>query len=424
MSATPALPTPRRLPRWSELRPLLGFRAPAVGRTAKLAAAEDVLALRRLAARRTPRAAFDYVDGAAESETSLRRSRRAFRDVEFRPRVLRDVAEVDLSTTILGTPSALPVVLAPTGFTRMMHAAGEPAVVRVAEARGLPYALSTMGTTSIEDVRDAAPAARRWFQLYVWQDRGPTKELVGRAREAGYEALVLTVDTPVAGARLRDVRNGLTIPPKLTVRTLADMAVHPAWWLDLLTTEPLEFATLSDFDGTVAELINRMFDPSVTFDDLDWLRDQWDGPIIVKGIQGPDDAALAVERGADAIVVSNHGGRQLDRAPTPLLELPAVVETVGDRAEVYIDGGVLHGADVAAAVAAGARACLVGRVYLYGLMAGGQAGVDRALELLTDELRRTLQLLGVASVAELTPDHVRLPSSVVAPPAPARLAAW
>lgn len=400
----------RRIPRWGDVAPLLGVRRPRLSRAGRVAAAADILELRRLARGRAPRAVFDYVDGGAEQEVNLRRARRAFREVEFQPRVLRDVAKVDLTREILGRRAALPIVLAPTGFTRMMHTHGEPAVARVAAARGLPYALSTMGTTSPEELAAAVPEARRWFQLYVWQDRGASAELVERARDHGYDVLVLTVDNPVAGARMRDVRNGLTIPPQLTLTTLADMAMHPSWWLDLLTTEPLRFATMSSFGGTVAELTDRIFDPSVTIDDLAWLRERWDGPIVVKGVQTVADARLLVERGADALVVSNHGGRQLDRTPTPLLALPRIREAVGDEVELHIDGGVLSGADVVAAVAAGADAVLVGRAYLYGLMAGGEAGVDRAVAILADELRRTMQLLGVAAVDELTAEHVRLPA--------------
>jgi len=309
---------------------------------------------------------------------------------------------------VLGRPAALPLALAPTGFTRMMHHQGERAVVRVADEVGIPYALSTLGTTSIEDGAAAAPTARKWFQLYVWRDRGAGKELVERAQAAGYEALILTVDVPVAGARLRDVRNGLTIPPSLTVRTVLDAATHPWWWFNLLTTDPLAFASLSSWEGTVAELINSMFDPSLTPRDLSWLRETWSGPLIVKGIQHVDDARMVVDHGADAVVVSNHGGRQLDRAPTPLEVLPAVVDAVGDRAEVLVDGGVRSGADVVAAVALGARACLVGRAYLYGLMAGGERGVRRAVDILTSEITRTMQLLGTDSVSRLEPAHVRL----------------
>jgi L-lactate dehydrogenase (cytochrome) len=401
--------TVRRRPRWSELRPLLRPRAPSVdviGR--RLAAAGSIADLRRLARRRAPRAVFDYTDGGAGDELALRRSRDAFARIEFRPRVLHDVSAVDSSTTILGRDAAAPLVFAPTGFTRMMHTAGEPAVARVAARARIPYALSTMGTTSIEALAAAVPEGRRWFQLYLWRDRAASRDFVARARESGYEAIVLTVDTPVPGPRLRDVRNGLTIPPSLTARTLLDGAVHPAWWFDLLTTEPLEFASLHHFEGTVAQLVASLFDPAATMDDLVWLRSVWDGPLVVKGVLTVEDARAVVDAGADALVVSNHGGRQLDRATTPLEVLPAVVDAVGDRAEVYLDGGIMSGADVVAALAQGARAALVGRAYLYGLMAGGERGVARAAHILLGEIATTLALLGVTNVAELGPDHLRI----------------
>jgi L-lactate dehydrogenase (cytochrome) len=399
------------MPRWSELRELVRPRRPAGNATERrLAAAATVGDLREVARRRVPRAVFDYTDGAAGEEISLRRSREAFRRVEFRPSVLRDVSVVDASTTLLGARSALPLAFAPTGFTRLMHVEGELAVGRVAERAGIPHALSTMGTTSLEALAAEAPGARRWFQLYLWRDREASAALVERARAAGYEALVLTVDTPVAGPRLRDVRNGFTIPPALTLRTMANAARHPQWWVDLLTTEPLEFASLRSWQGTVAELVDRVFEPAATVADVRALRESWPGALIVKGVQGVDDARAVVDAGADAVVVSNHGGRQLDRAPTPLEQLPAVVQAVGDRAEVYLDGGILDGADVVAAVAFGARACLVGRAYLYGLMAGGERGVQRVVDLMSREMTRTMQLLGVTSVAELTPDRVRLRS--------------
>ena len=289
----------------------------------------------------------------------------------------------------------------------MMQHEGEPSVYRAATAAGLPYALSTVGTTGIEDLA-AAGDGRRWFQLYVWHDRDATMQLVERAKNSGYDALVITVDTPVAGARLRDVRNGLTIPPQLTVKTLADMARHPAWWFNLLTTGPLEFASLRSFDGTVAELIGQMFDPSVTFGDLATLRATWPHKLVVKGIQNTEDARAVVDLGADAVVVSNHGGRQLDRAPTPLELLPSVVEAVGDRAEVFVDTGIMHGGDLVAAVGLGATAGMVGRAYLYGLMAGGERGVARAIEILRTETTRTLQLLGVNSIDDVGPEHVTL----------------
>jgi L-lactate dehydrogenase (cytochrome) len=401
--------TARCRPRWSELKPMLRPRSVPLSPTERrLAAVASIPDLRLLARRRAPRAVFDYTDGAAGEEIGLRRSRQAYARVEFQPAVLQDVSAVDTSTMILGRPAALPLVFAPTGFTRLMHTDGEPAVARVAARTGIPYALSTMGTTSIERLVAAAPDGRRWFQLYLWRDRGASHDFVVRARESGYEALVLTVDTPVAGARLRDVRNGLTIPPSLSLRTLAEGALHPAWWFDLLTTEPLEFASLNRFEGTVADLVGRMFDPSVTIADLAWLRSVWDGPLIVKGIQTVVDARTVVDAGADAVIVSNHGGRQLARAPTPLEVLPAVVDAVGASAEVYVDGGILSGSDIAAAVACGARAALVGRAYLYGLMAGGERGVQRAADILREEVAGTLALLGVTRVSDLRRDHVRL----------------
>ncbi len=402
--------TERQIPRWSELRPLLRAKPIRLDPTERrLADALTIADLRRVARRRTPRSVFDYTDGAAEAEVSLRRARTLFRNLELRPSILHDVSAVDTTTTMLGKPAAVPFSFAPTGFTRMMHHEGERAVARVAERRGIPYALSTMGTTSIEDVAAAAPGARKWFQLYVWKDRSAGEDLMARARAAGFEALQLTVDVPVAGARLRDVRNGFSIPPALSVKTVLDAGTHPAWWLNLLTTAPLEFASLSTWDGTVAELLDALFDPTMTIADLEWLRATWDGPLVIKGIQTVEDARRVTDAGADAIVLSNHGGRQLDRAPVPLRLLPDVVEAVGDRTEVWVDTGILSGADVVAALALGADATMVGRAYLYGLMAGGERGVDRAAEILTREVRRTMALLGVRGVDELGPQHVRLP---------------
>jgi L-lactate dehydrogenase (cytochrome) len=394
--------TVRRLPRWSELRSILRPEPIQFGAGRRLAKAYTVGDLREIALKRIPRAVFDYVEGGADEEISIQRSLAAFRRVEFHPAVLRDVSAVDTSTTILGRPAALPLALAPTGFTRMMHHEGEPAVAQAAARAGIPYALSTMGNTSIEDLALRAPDTVKWFQLYVWRDRGHSKDLMDRARSAGYEALVLTVDVPVPGARLRDTRHGLTIPPALTLRTLLDGARHPAWWFNLLTTEPLQFASFGGGSPErLAGLSRGMFDPAVTFDDIEWMRQVWSGALVVKGIQSVADARQVVDRGVDAVVVSNHGGRQLDRAPVPLELLPEVVDAIGDRAEVLLDTGVRNGADIVAAVALGARACLVGRAYLYGLMAAGQAGVERATDILRDEFTRTLQLLGVRRVADL-----------------------
>jgi L-lactate dehydrogenase (cytochrome) len=413
------MPT-RRLPRLSELAPLLRPRPPELSITGRrLATVASIADLARVARRRAPRAVFDYTDGAAGNETTLARMRDTYRRVEFYPRVLQDVSSIDTTTTILGRHSALPLILAPTGFTRMMHTEGELAVGRVAARAGIPYALSTMGTTSIEALAEKTPNASLWFQLYLWRDRGAGRDFVERALAARYDTLVLTVDTPVAGPRLRDVRNGLTIPPSLSLATIADGAIHPRWWFDLLTTEPLQFASLTRFDGTVAELIGSMFDPGATIADVSWLREIWPGSLVIKGIQHRADALAVVDAGADGIVVSNHGGRQLDRAPVPLEQLPTILDAVGDRAEVYLDGGIMTGGDIVAAVALGARAALVGRAYLYGLMAGGEQGVEKAVTILGSEIRSTMALLGVASVSELGPHHVRLRDSTESLPPPA-----
>jgi L-lactate dehydrogenase (cytochrome) len=401
--------TSRRLPRPAELRPLVKLRPPELDPVERrLRAAHTIADLRSLARRRTPRAVFDYTDGAAESEITLNRARDAFAAIEFQPSVLRDVSALDTTVEVLGRTSAQPYAFAPTGFTRMMHHEGEPAVARVARRHRIPYALSTMGTTSIEETAAASGGGRLWFQLYVWRDRRAAEQLVRRAEAAGYEALVLTVDVPIAGARMRDVRNGLTVPPQLSLRTAGDMAMHPSWWFNLLTTRPLEFASLSHWSGTVADLLNSLFDPAMTLDDLAWIRSVWSGPLVVKGIQTVQDARRVVDAGADAVVVSNHGGRQLDRAPVPLRLLPEVVDEIGDQAEVWMDTGVMSGADIVAALALGADLVLVGRSYLFGLMAGGERGVDRAAQILSGEIARTMRLLGAPSVADLDRSHVRI----------------
>ncbi|HVV08824.1 alpha-hydroxy acid oxidase [Amycolatopsis sp.] len=401
--------TKRRLPKPGELKQILRPKPVQLNPTERrLGSAHTISDLRAVARRRTPRAVFDYTDGAAELEDSLRRARQAFRNVEFHPNVLRGVADVDTSVTILGNRSELPFAFAPTGFTRMMHHEGELAVARVAQRERIPYALSTMGTTSIEAVAKAAPDARKWFQLYVWRDHGAGRELMDRAWESGYDTLLLTVDTPVGGARMRDVRNGLTIPPTLTLRTFLDGATHPAWWVNLLTTEPLSFASLDSWDGTVAELINSLFDPTLSYDDLAWVRESWPGKLVVKGIQNADDARDVVKAGAEAVILSNHGGRQLDRAPTPLELLRPTLDAVGGSAEVWLDTGILSGGDIVAALAQGATTCLIGRAYLYGLMAGGERGVQRCVEILRTEIIRTMQLLGVRTISALQPSHATL----------------
>ena len=400
----------RQLPKRHDLAPLLKFKRPTLSaKQRRLAAALTIEDLRRIAKRRTPKAAFDYTDGAADGEVSLARARQAFGDVEFRPSILRDVSTVDTSREVLGERVALPFGIAPTGFTRMMQAEGEIAGATAAAAAGIPFALSTMGTTSIEDVAAAAPGGRHWFQLYMWKDRDRSMALVDRAAKAGYDTLLVTVDVPVAGARLRDVRNGMTIPPTLSPRTVANAIPRPAWWFNFLTTEPLAFASLDSWSGTVADLLDTMFDPTVTYDDLAWIRDQWPGKVVVKGVQTVDDARRLADAGIDAVLLSNHGGRQLDRAPVPFHLLPEVVQAVGAHhpgVEVHLDTGIMSGQDVVAAVAHGAHFTLVGRAYLYGLMAGGRDGVDRAIEILRGQVERTMRLLGVRTLDELEPGHV------------------
>ncbi|GBL22739.1 putative L-lactate dehydrogenase [Clavibacter sp.] len=403
----------RRIPRPSELAALLRFRKPILSaKRRRLSRALTIYDLRDIAKRRTPQAPFDYTDGAADQELSLVRARRTFEAIEFSPNILRDVSNVSSRIKMLGVEHSLPFGIAPTGFTRMMHTEGEIAGCTAAADIGIPYTLSTMGTRSIEDVASAASHGRNWFQLYMWKDRDRSISLIDRAKSAGFDTLVLTVDVPVAGARLRDVRNGMTIPPSLTSRTIINAIPRPAWWLNFLTTDPLKFASLDTWNGTVAELLDSMFDPTITFDDLKWIRKNWKGKLVVKGIQNVDDAKMSVTAGADAIILSNHGGRQLDRAPVPFLLLPEVKKKIGSKAEIHIDSGIMHGADIVAALAQGADFTWIGRAYLYGLMAGGRDGVDRAIEILSTQILRTMKLLGVRSISELRPSHVKVIQSL------------
>jgi isopentenyl diphosphate isomerase/L-lactate dehydrogenase-like FMN-dependent dehydrogenase len=399
----------RRFPNPKDLAQLMQFKVPTWNATERrLKEAHTIYDLRSIAKRRTPTAPFDYTDGSADQELSLARARQAFEDIEFQPRILRDVSDVDLSSTVLGKKTAMPFGIAPTGFTRMMQTEGEIAGCQAAEAAGIPFSLSTMGTRSIEEVAEAAPNGRNWFQLYMWKDRDRSMALVERAAAAGFDTLLLTVDVPVAGARLRDKRNGMTIPPALTLGTVINALPRPAWWMNFLTTDPLKFASLDSWNGTVAELLDTMFDPTVTFEDLRWIRQQWKGKLVVKGIQNVEDAKLAVKAGADAVILSNHGGRQLDRAPIPFHLLPETVKEIGKDAEVHVDTGIMHGADIIACIAKGATFTLVGRAYLYGLMAGGRDGVDKMISILQSDMVRTMKLLGVRSLTELEPGHVKI----------------
>jgi L-lactate dehydrogenase (cytochrome) len=403
--------TTRQLPRWSELREVVQFRRPRGGPTARrLSRALTVADLRKAATRTTPRSVFDYVDGAAEEEITAARNVAAYRRVVFRPDALRSVADPDTSVQVLGKRLPLPMVFGPTGYTRMMHHHGEAAVARVAEHFGVPYALSTVGSTSIEDVRSAAPGADLWFQVYYTSDEKLNASLLDRAQQQGYSTIVLTVDTSVSGMRLRDVVNGLTIPPTLTARTFLNMSRFPGWWFHKLTTGGIGFASLDAVEGnpTPGEVASMLFDPGLDFTSLDWLRRRWQGPILVKGLTTTSSAREVMERGADGVVVSNHGGRQLDRTAATLDVLPAIRAAVGPEATVLIDGGIRHGQDILAARALGADAVMLGRAYLYGLMAGGQDGVVRAYEILAEEYQRGMQLLGVRRSADLSERHVGL----------------
>ena len=390
---------------------LRGFQLDAVERA--LSRAANVGDLRRIARRRLPRGVFDYVDGAAEDELTMARNAAAFRDLEFRPRVLRNVAEIDTSTTLLGKPLAFPLVLAPTGFTRMVEPQGELAVARSAARADLPYTLSTMGTRSIEEVA-AVSDGSKWFQVYVWRDRGLVKDMIQRAAAAGYEAIMVTVDTAVLGNRERDVRRGFSLPPKIGLDTIIDGLLHFGWTWSFLRAEPIAFANVigESVEGgsdpvSLADFVNTQFDASLSWDDIAWFRSVWNGPIVLKGVQTVEDARLAADAGVQAVVLSNHGGRQLDGAPPPLELVAPVVEAVGDRIEVLCDGGVRRGSDIVKAVALGARACLIGRAYLYALGAGGERGVDHLLTQLRDGFRRTMALTGTTGVADLTPDLVQ-----------------
>ena len=397
----------RQLPKPSELLEFMQFKKPSLDFAGnRLQSALTIYDLRRIAKRRTPAAAFDYTDGAAEGELSMTRARQAFEDVEFHPGILTDVSTVDTTTKVLGGTSALPFGIAPTGFTRLMQTEGEIAGSGAAGAAGIPFTLSTLGTTSIEDVRRVNPNGRLWFQLYVMRQREISYGLVERAAKAGYDTLFFTVDTPIAGARLRDKRNGFSIPPQLSLKTVANAIPRPWWWYDFLTTPKLEFASLSSTGGTVGELLDAAMDPSINYEDLKEIRELWPGKIVIKGVQNVEDSKKLADLGVDGILLSNHGGRQLDRAPVPFHLLPEVVREVGKDTEVMVDTGIMNGADVVASLALGAKFTLIGRAYLYGLMAGGRRGVDRTIEILSEEVRRTMRLLQVSCVEELEPKHV------------------
>ena len=396
---------------WQNLRAVVRLERietdPVERRLRRAASVDD---LRAIARRRLPRGVFDYVDGGAEDELTLAANRAAFDATGFRPRVLRNVSAVDVSSKLLGEPAAYPLALAPTGFTRIVHPEGELAVARAAARAGLPYTISTLSTCSIEEVR-AVSDGRLWFQVYAWRDRGLVKEMVTRAAEAHYEALVLTVDTAVLGRRERDVRRGFALPPTIGPRTFVDGALHPQWTVSFLRSDPIRFANVLGRevgDGAapvvISEYINTQFDPALSWSDVEWLQAVWDGPIVIKGIQTVDDAAIAADLGVAAVALSNHGGRQLDGSPAPFSLVAPVVDAVAGRTAVICDGGIRRGSDIVKAVAAGAAGCMAGRAYLYALGAGGERGVERLLTWFRNDLVRTMTLLGCSGVHELDRD--------------------
>ncbi len=377
------------------------------GRLQRVSGVDDV---RDLARRRLPRTVRDFVEGGAEEELTIARNRQAFRDLSFVPRALTDVSSRSQATTLLGTPVSSPLVLAPVGLAALAHPSGEVAAARAAANQGLISTLSSASAWSLEDVA-ASCVGPRWFQLYVWRDRELTRRVIERARAAGFGALCLTVDVQVSARRQRDIRNGFTVPPRPRLRQAGDLVRHAGWFRRLAVSElaghPLTMGNFTSGDlGAqnrlrTVEMANALFDPSVSWRDLEWLKDVWGGPVVVKGVMTGDDARRSVDAGADAVWVSNHGGRQLDGLLATADVLPEVVAAVGGQAEVYLDGGIRRGSDVVKAVALGARACMIGRPWMYGLAADGQAGVEVVLDLLRTEIDTTLALLGRPTLESL-----------------------
>jgi L-lactate dehydrogenase (cytochrome) len=374
-----------------------------------LARCYDIDDLAELARKRLPEAAAGYLDGGGEGEWTLRRNRDAFGEIELVPRQLTDVSGVDTETTVLGTRVPVPIVLPPVGGPRLFHPEGELAVARAARHACLPYGISTLATQSIEAIAEAAQGSPLWFQLYVWGDRSTSRELLRRARDAGYQALLLSADTTVRSKRERELRRGVDLPtPDLTVRTVLDGALHPSWSWHFLTSSAIGFPNLSMSGPSAREQVHQMFDGTTSLRDLEWIRQEWDGPIVVKGVLHAEKAREAADRGADAVIVSNHGGRQMDHVPATLEVLPDVVEAVGDRAEVLFDSGIRRGSDILTALSLGARAVLVGRAHLYGLAAAGEAGVRHALDILGGELRMAMALCGARNLGELDRSMLRV----------------
>ena len=392
----------RQFPDLPHFASLIEWKLPTLFRTrAKIARAVTIDDLAKIAKRKVPKVVFDYVEGSALDEVSYSRSRQVFNQVEFTAHTLRDVSKIDPTIEIFGKKVDLPILFSPTGYTRFMHHVGEPAVAAVAQENNMIYSLSTMGTTSPSELAQQVPDVRRWFQLYVMQNREDSMSVIKQAKDSGFEALILTVDTPVSGIRVRDIKNGLTIPPRIRLSTVFAIATKPVWWLNLFTTKKLEFAAFRGWNKSLVELAAAIFDPSTKFEDVKWLQSVWSGPIIVKGVQNLEDAKELAKMGISGIILSNHGGRQLEKGPVPLELLPLVVKEVGANVDIYIDGGVMSGQDAYAAVAMGAKAVFVGRAYLYGIMAGGERGVQKVVEILKRDFINTMALTGARNIAEV-----------------------
>jgi len=374
--------------------------------------AHNIAALRREARRRLPRMVFDYIDGGADDEITLGGNNRRFADYELLFKSLVDISEIDTSTTVMGDAASAPIIVTPTAVQRLFHPReGEAAVARAAKKAGLVHCLSTLASTTIEDIASFNDGPK-WFQVYVWKDRALVEQALERARAAGFTGLILTVDVPVAGNRERDLVNAFSVPPEINAKTVSQVLARPGYLWDIATTSKISTANWVDLetrDMGIAEFLDTQFDRTVTWEDAKWMKEVWGGPFAIKGICRPDDARRCVDAGADAVWISNHGGRQLDTAPATIDTLADVVAAVSDQAEVILDGGIRRGTDIVKAIALGAKAVAVGRPYLYGLGAGGEAGVTRALDILTSALRRDMALTGVTRLDELSPDFVRKP---------------
>ena len=390
------------------LRSVASFSVPTLSRRKRrFNRAANIADLRLIARDRLPRGIFDYIDGGAEDELTMARNSSDFAEYEFVPRILRNVANINTSTSLLGRELETPIIFSPTGFTRIAHSQGELSVARVAAKYQSPYCLSTLSTRSIEEVAQVSNGPK-WFQVYVWRDREMLKDMLSRAEQCGYEAIMLTVDTAVLGRRERDVRRGVTLPPTLGPGTIIDGITHPSWTWDFIRHDPITFSNIKassdNKNGTAVTLsafISEQFDQSLSWDDIEWFRAHWKGHIILKGVQSVADATEAVAHGIDAIAVSNHGGRQLDRSPSPISLIAPIADAISGAVPIICDGGIRRGADIVTALSLGASACSMGRSYLYGLGAAGEQGVERAYEMLVDEMRRTMALCGVRTIAEI-----------------------